>query len=215
MQEVAAIQEVPIGTIKYRLHEARKRLKKEMMRMVEENLKSEAPDDAFADRVLGLLSDPIEGRKWRSATAEKFEDAGERGKDGFARAMRSPNWKTRMHAIFYLTNFPRWNLEEGFAVDLLVGALQDNNRRVRIDAIVALGRLKGITNRSFSTQLLPLLEDPSRIVRLRVTKGLARYAEEISLEPVLRAMVKESDSRNLRKFRNLVGKILETQNVQN
>lgn len=38
-QEIAAMQDVPLGTVKYRMHEARRRLKKEMIAMVEDDLR--------------------------------------------------------------------------------------------------------------------------------------------------------------------------------
>ncbi len=55
LAEVAAIQEVPLGTVKRRLHEARIQLKKDMFEMVEEVLKNNAPDEALANRVFQLL----------------------------------------------------------------------------------------------------------------------------------------------------------------
>ena len=65
-QEVAAIQEVALGTIKYRLHEARGRLKKDMVEMVEEVLKEGAPREDLAERVFSLLcAYPEGGRMWR------------------------------------------------------------------------------------------------------------------------------------------------------
>ena len=59
IHEVAEMQGVPEGTIKHRLHEARKHLKQDIMTMVKDNLKSESLDESFADRVLDLLSDPV------------------------------------------------------------------------------------------------------------------------------------------------------------
>lgn len=38
-QEIAAMQDVPLGTVKYRMHEARRRLKMEMIAMVEDVLR--------------------------------------------------------------------------------------------------------------------------------------------------------------------------------
>ncbi|MEE2992831.1 MAG: sigma factor-like helix-turn-helix DNA-binding protein [Gemmatimonadota bacterium] len=38
-QEIAAMQGVPLGTVKYRMHEARRRMKKEMIAMVEDVLR--------------------------------------------------------------------------------------------------------------------------------------------------------------------------------
>lgn len=51
--EIAAFLEVPVTTVKKRLHDARKRLKERMMGMVEEYLQGQRPskDDRFARRV--------------------------------------------------------------------------------------------------------------------------------------------------------------------
>lgn len=50
--EIASFLEVPVTTVKSRLRNARARLHKEMMQMVEETLKRERPDEAFAVEVV-------------------------------------------------------------------------------------------------------------------------------------------------------------------
>jgi len=55
VDEVATMQESPVGTVKRRLHEARKKLKDEMMKTVEGVLKSEAPKEGFGERVRRML----------------------------------------------------------------------------------------------------------------------------------------------------------------
>ena len=214
--EVAAIQDVPERTIKHRLHEARKTLKQDMMTMVKDNLRTEALDASFGDRVLDLLTDPVEGGAWRSTTASQFRVAGERGQDGFARAMAFPNWRTRMRAVHYLGNFHKWGLDESFVVDLLLKGLKDQNRRVRINAINVLSQLnrRKIVNRSFVPELVPMLEDPSRCVRMRAASCLIRHADEVPLNAAIAAMIKESDERTLRRHHSLIGQIVQQQDVK-
>ncbi len=215
IRELAAIQEVPEGTIKHRQHEARNRLRQDMMAMVEDNLKSEGPDEGLADRVLALLSDPEEGKMWRSSTGAQLEIAGEKSREGFIRAMAFPNWKTRMRTLFWLLQYNRWNLEVEFAVDLMVKALDDSNRRVRQNALMSLSTLsRRLGDRSFVPQLVEKLEDPARHVRYALAKALAREPENVPLGPVLKATVRETHPATLVKFQVLIGRILDTQNLK-
>ena len=69
-EEVADFLEVPVTTVDNRLRASRKRLKQRMMHMVEETLKSSAPDERFSRTVIdGLLARPrplaIEGHPVR------------------------------------------------------------------------------------------------------------------------------------------------------
>ena len=97
-REVAAIQEVPLGTIKRRLHQARKRLKEDMLDMVEDVLKGGAPKEDFAERVFSLLrvypSKEINRKKWRKIGEELRRISGP-GIEGFIKALEVPHWQTR------------------------------------------------------------------------------------------------------------------------
>jgi len=69
-KEIAAFLEVPVTTVKKRLHDSRKRLRKGMIDMVENTLKSNTPDERFSQRVIAeLLARPrpleIEGHPIR------------------------------------------------------------------------------------------------------------------------------------------------------
>ena len=52
-REVAAFLELPVTTVNFRLHSARKQLKKELVKMAQENLQSQRPskDREFADKI--------------------------------------------------------------------------------------------------------------------------------------------------------------------
>ncbi len=56
-QEVAAFLEVPVSTVKNRLHAARGRLKERMLPMVKDTLHDNAPDERFNARVIEALLD--------------------------------------------------------------------------------------------------------------------------------------------------------------
>lgn len=54
--EIAAFLDVPVTTVKKRLHDARKRLKERMIGMMDETLKSRALPDDFADVVVRMVA---------------------------------------------------------------------------------------------------------------------------------------------------------------
>ena len=142
MAEIAAIQDVPLGTIKRRLHDARVLLKEDMLEMVKEVLQDSVPDEAFADRVFeSLVSYPDQrvGNRQvrdRQATNQIVAKFGRAGKDGFLRAYKLPHVDSRLRVVQFVA--PYWGkrfTEEGpsqeFSVSMLVEALGDSNRRVR------------------------------------------------------------------------------------
>jgi outer membrane lipoprotein-sorting protein len=59
-QEIASFQEVPVTTVKSRLYESRKRLKamlsKEVIPMMKDVLKSQAPKEDFSDKIMEILA---------------------------------------------------------------------------------------------------------------------------------------------------------------
>ncbi len=70
--EISDFLEVPVTTVKKRLHDSRKKLKERMLGMVEETLKNNAPDERFSQKVIDeLLNRPnylqIEGHPVRKA----------------------------------------------------------------------------------------------------------------------------------------------------
>ena len=54
-RDIADFLEVPVSTVKNRLHASRKRLKQRMLRMVEDTLKQNAPDERFSRAVIEQL----------------------------------------------------------------------------------------------------------------------------------------------------------------
>ena len=53
--EIASILSVPSGTVKRRLHDARAKLKTEMVDLVKDTLTSERPSDDFGDQVYEMI----------------------------------------------------------------------------------------------------------------------------------------------------------------
>ncbi len=218
LQEIAAIQEVPVGTIKYRLHEARNRLKKEWMDMVGEVIKDGAPKPDFASRVFELLCaypDFKGGRMWRRATREELAQIGLSGLDGFKKALGLPHWRTRRAAVHYLAWADLYQIPVETAVELLKKGLADTNRRVRAQAVMMLMSLNVPDERKFREfvpLLLPLLADRSRKVRFLVTGRLTMYepkcAAFVPLEAVIRALEQEHDGAVQSRLRYLLQRVL-------
>ena len=109
LRDVAQLQEVPLGTVKRRLHDAREKLKTEMMGMVEHVLKSESPKDKFGRRVLALLNRYQKPRhvpwdEWNEVLSE-IEAIGSLGIEGFVQALRSPHSPTRATAVGALNSW--------------------------------------------------------------------------------------------------------------
>jgi len=213
VQEVAAIQEVPAGTVKRRLHDAREKLKEEMMKIVENTLKAEAPKDDFGQRVFDLVC-----RYKRPAPAWPMEDLerelrriGVRGIAGFEKAMSSPHSPTRRFALRLIAlahrSGPSTEREgKEAAVQLLKEALHDSNRRVRYWAVPNLLELEVDDARKrneFIPLVLPLLEDRTARVRTRVAWELGgcvewescrnRFYRFVPLEVAARSLADEND----------------------
>jgi RNA polymerase sigma-70 factor (ECF subfamily) len=177
MAEVAAIQEVPLGTIKRRLHEARKRLKSEMLTMVADVLKDNAPDDAMAERVFELLSVYPEGKRTGHAQAQReLAQIGRAGKGGFERSYELPHALSRNRAVHFVAL--NYESEDGppsdFALELIKRAMQDKNWRVRKTAATRLLFSKIVSEDERAEKLIPLvlgmLQDESKKTRRAVNE---------------------------------------------
>jgi len=197
--EVAAIQEAPLGTVKGRLHDAREKLKEEMIGMVEDVLKSEAPKEDLAQRVFEAIA--RQGRDEHDVFVELRRMDARDGIAGLARALRSRRAETRSRAL----SFTAWFDAPGnrqTVIDLLKQALQDTNADVRAHAAtVALERFAcedETKRREFIPRVVELLFDPVKPVRRAATNallgGVARkrrsWAEDVSLVAAARRFLR-------------------------
>ncbi len=229
--EVAAIQEVPVGTVKRRLHDARKRLKQDMIDMVEDVLKDSAPNEEMADRVFNLLCAYPSGGAFRDPkTVETLEEIGEAGKDGFTRAMELPHWRSRRLTVHYLAgDYGDGGPGKDFVLERLKEALQDGNwgvRKAAIRRLMSPGPLLTEEERARSVlpHLLPLLSDPSKRVRSEIVGDLGRWAlrrapkalvrQALPLRDVCRAAAVETDAKTLKRFQRLLGLLVQAQDAE-
>ncbi len=196
--EVARIQGVPAGTVKRRLHDARARLKEEMMAMVDDTLRNESPRRKLAEQVLEMLTlydrPGIPWERWNEIKA-RLHEIGTQGIDGFVRALESPHSPTRLFATTMLTSAGEC---EEIVERLLVQATKDSNKKVRKAAFSALmGLASGHEERraDLMTHVLPLLRDRSKRVR-RLAWHLAHFpglAEHVPVEQVAQAVTAERE----------------------
>ena len=208
--DVAAIQGVPVGTVKRRLHDARKRLQKEMLTMVEDVLKSESPDEDFATRVHEVLSryrPQGDGPKmrWPEIVAE-LKRIGSRGAEGFARALESPHSPTRMLAMQLIGQCEADDTRE-FVVELLKKGLTDPSKKVRRNAVDAILRID-VSDERRRTELTPLvverLTDESNRVRRRAAYVLSLYPDGVPWQAVMAAAARERDPQARDALRGLM-----------
>jgi len=213
--DVAAIQGVPLGTVKRRLHDARKRLQKEMLTMVEDVLKSESPDEDFATRVFEVLSRyRPRGEKpkmpWREIHAE-LKRIGSRGADGFARALESPHSPTRILAMSLINRCEADDTRE-FVIELLKKGLTDTSKKVRRNAVDAILRID-VSDERRRSELTPMvvemLADPSNRVRRRVAYVLSLYPDGVPWQAVMAAATREWDPQTREFLRWLMLAVLK------
>ena len=199
INEVAGILDVPLGTVKRRLHDARERLKEEMIGMVENVLKSEAPKEDFAGRVFELLNryrpdgtDP--GIGWDEMLSE-LRRIGSDGIEGFIKALKSRHSRTRTVAAHMLHG--RWTQRrEEVVVEFLKDALKDTNKKVRraaAGALLSMDLPDDRKRKEFVPLVVPLLADPSKRVRRCLPWILLRWADDVPLDAISRAVVDERD----------------------
>jgi RNA polymerase sigma-70 factor (ECF subfamily) len=214
VEDVARIQDVRVGTVKVRLHDAREKLKGQMLVMVEDVLKSEAPDEDFRERVLELLKQ--KAQQW----LERFDDVwpdlhalGAGGIEGFAKAFESPHPRLRCLVVDALHVCNAEEDRQAIAA-LLHRAFRDPNPHVRSLAIrTTLERApldEAFTRREFLPLAVALLFDPAKRVRWRAAWELrSHWAHDVPLEKAVRAMLDEPNPGLRQLKERLVRAVLE------
>ena len=194
---------------------AGEKLEEEMMGMVEDVLKSEAPKDEFAERVLEVLSrrrprDAGLRMPWRELVAE-LKRIGSRGIQGFARALESPHSPTRVAATALIRTGESHDTKET-VIELLKRALGDPNKKVRrnaVDAILRIDLPGGRRREELMPLVLTRLGDVATRVRRRAAYCLSRQAADVPWEPAARALLRERDPITRKFMEELLRAILD------
>ena len=211
--EVARILEVPVGTVKHRLHVARQKLSEALLEMVGEMLKDHTPNEDFAERVFELLN--LHGKSghpdWSGVDAE-LRKIGAAGTEGFIRAFAQPHARTRTFALHHLEHgSPDAN---EVLIELLKEGLRDSNKKVRRIAAGNLMRVDVPEQRKreeFVPLVSSLLTDPSVGVRRAVATHwiIGDLIYEYPLEKVVVAMAQENDPPTREKMEEVARTIAE------
>jgi RNA polymerase sigma-70 factor (ECF subfamily) len=211
-QEVAHIQEVPVGTIKRRLYEARNRLKEDMIHMVQDVLKEGAPGENFTEKVFELLNAyPNRSNMFQRDIRQKIKQIGSRGISGFQKAFQQPHWQTRRAVVSYVHN----DLPTEDVIVLLKQALKDPNKKVRKYSIGELLRLD-VSEQRKQEEFMPLIVDcmfdPSKTVRRHFTNvwPVRKYFAFFPPEKVAQAIEQETDPKLKSGFQRLLLAVLKT-----
>ncbi len=199
VDEVAGIQDVPAGTVKRRLHDARTRLKEEMIAMVEDVLKSESPREEIARQVYEMLQrydkPSVTQERWEEIR-EKLLEIGTDGIEGFVRALECPHSPTRRLAVGLLSETAQ---SEETVEKLLKEATRDSNKKVRREAFRALFEIAWRNEerrQDLVPHILPALHDRSNTTRRLFAWYLAHFpgfARHVPLEEVAWAVVRETE----------------------
>ena len=191
--EVAAIQEVPAGTVKGRLHDARRKLREDMLGMVENVLKSEAPKEALGQRVFDVLSQ--RGKHEHEIMVALRRLGAEGAVDGFLKAAESSHADTRKRAVDSVGLFDAPKHHDMVA-ELLERRLRDPNQNVRAGVIRAAMEYFACSDDRKRDEFVPLivelLFDSARAVRATAAFQLERgWAADVPLDRAARALVEE------------------------
>jgi RNA polymerase sigma-70 factor (ECF subfamily) len=206
IDEVAAMQEVPAGTVKRRLHDARARLKEEMMTVVADVLKSEAPKEDFAKRVFDLIAGHV---PWRERV-DQLRRIGSKGLGGFLKAGQSPDGRIRAMAVHMLQAHIAPQDDEEI-IRMLKQAVGDRNRKVRrcaVEALINSSVNEARKAREFVPLILPLLGDPSKRVRRAAVYGLCDLAKHVPLDLVATRFLHETDPETRKRLELLMASIV-------
>lgn len=226
-EEIARMQEVPLGTVKRRLHDARNRLKEEMMDLAEDVLRKNAPKEDLSERVFSLLCQYdrrrlpwSEGGKadWEAAQSE-LRRIGIEGVEGFVKAMEVPHALTRrftlgmMRTVYNAATAGGTDRKE-VLVSLVIQAMQDRNRKVRMwsgERLLHLDVEDERKRREFVPQVVSLLRDPTPRVRERAAYELLPWAADVPIEAAALALAEESDARVRGGMARLIKAIIAAQ----
>lgn len=189
LAQVASISGTSLSAVKSRLHQARAKLKEDMLHMVEDVLKSKAPDDELGRQVYEAITGSL---GWHER-ADALTKAGPKGWDGLVKAATSSNWRHRRNAFQMQDRLQSAESIER-QIELLKQGLSDPNKKVRRTAVAGLMNLpvsEDRKRREFVPLLVERLDDAGGIVRRYAAWLLLPYADLVPVEPVARAFMLE------------------------
>jgi len=242
VEAVAAMQEVPAGTVKRRLYDARNRLKTEMVDMVEEVLREEITKEDFSKQIYDALTlyyrDPASWPWCQAVTEADFRAAEEEWEstvlkalmtdksddmEPFERGLSHPDTLTRRNTlgslqVLYLDTSPSPARKKAM-LDLIKIALRDSNKKIRSRAVRLLCSRLGLDEDYICKEVLPLvipmLRDDVAYVRHKVAKELCSWPAHVPLEEAAGALAAYPIAKDHQLMRRLVNLIIEARGKPN
>ena len=193
--------------MKRRLHDARAKLKTEMVDLVKDTLTSERPSDDFGDQVYEMIRQYATERdgQWYHAYW-RIVDLGLDGVEGLEKAITSPHGDTRWLVPKLVDGFhqkaTREDQREGL-VEILKLCLNDSSKKVRRAAVGALLRLDVSKERKYG-EFVPLvierLDDRSQMVQRKAASKLLGFSKHVPLERAAMALARLDAVSNKNRF---------------
>jgi RNA polymerase sigma factor (sigma-70 family) len=196
-REIAEFLGVPLTTVKKRLYDARRNLKKGLREMVEETVRTHGPGESFEKRVARVIeifssTGPeydSTGSDWeqmlQGQTGELLQDEADGHRVAGIMA-EADNWRVRSNAVIY------YGLKaDAHSRSELIRMFGDCNRRVRRQAVrfyaalihpgITAGAVFEIAKAADSLpdgvdKMLPLLNDDNQKVRMVAVTAIGAYA---------------------------------------
>lgn len=193
-QEMANFLEVPVSTIKGRLHKARRQLREELVSMVKDDFQEHRLAEDFTEKAAALLRGLGNKRHitdWEGWDRSRRElvAMGQSGVDAVIEGLKDSDWSIRRWSAGVLGE-----IGGAQALEALIQAANDRHKRVRCAAlrgVVACG--SGVADDQQRNVVLPLLtdrllHDPNKYVRRVAAICLAYVGDRQALVPLIRAL---------------------------
>ncbi|GEM_PF-1058792 len=189
-EEIASFLSIPKTTVKGRLQMGRRRLKEELIAMVEDILKRNRPDDRFSEEVRVKLERMLESedavlRRKAVHQLQEYHKEDETVEDLIIEATKDDNRDVRSRAVYTLG----WIRCER-AIPTLVECLKDPDPQVRKRAAWSLNR---IGTEKVLDEVLKLLDHPDEVIRRHALDASRGICTERTVPRLVRALHEDED----------------------
>ena len=199
-KEIANFLDVPVTTIEGRLHRAKKKLRKELLPMVEKDFRQHRLPDDYAGDLAQYVRDLGRRSTWkvRLKAIRALRKAGMGAEEASLVGMSHTDWRVRRWCCYV-----SWNIVESERV--VERLLDDSNKHVRISAMNALCNNHKRIDRDLVPAIIRKLDDENQYVRRWATLALGGvFRDGRATQPLLEKLNDES-----RLVRNWVCKSLQ------
>jgi RNA polymerase sigma-70 factor (ECF subfamily) len=190
-REIADFLDVPVTTVEGRLHRARRKLKKELLPMVENDFRQHSLDDDYTNKLAQYVRELGRQSTWKTRLKafQALREAGTDAEEALLRGMKDKDWHVRRWSCFISRDVPGSEaLVEG-----LIGLLDDSNKRVRIHAMHTLCSNRDRIGWDLVPVIVGKLKDDNPYVRRWAALALGYFFQDKrAVEPLLQRLDDES-----------------------